>query len=51
MTDSMTAQTVCIRCGYVNQSEIGLTGKKDEAVYRCENCKFIVLTTWMEEID
>ena len=51
MPDSMTAQTVCLKCGYVNQNEIGLSAKKDTAVYRCENCKFIVLTTWIEEID
>jgi len=45
----MVIQNICLRCGYVNQSEVGLTGGKDTAVYRCDNCKFIIFSSWLEE--
>ena len=44
-------QNNCLRCGYVNETEVGLTNKNDNAVYRCDNCKFIIFTSWTEESD
>ncbi|MCJ8306737.1 MAG: hypothetical protein HRU07_06785 [Nitrosopumilus sp.] len=42
-------QTVCLRCGFINQITLGLINSNDNAVYKCNNCNFIVLTSWMEE--
>ena len=42
-------QNVCLRCGYSNETEIGLTNKNDNATYRCDNCKVIIMMSWMEE--
>ena len=42
-------QNVCLRCGGINETEIGLTNSNDNAVYKCDNCKFIIFTSWMEE--
>lgn len=44
-------QSICIRCGFTNKTEIGLTNPNDDAIYKCENCKYIILTSWMEEND
>lgn len=49
MAQIFIIQTVCLSCGYVNQCEIGLTHKEDNAVYRCENCKFILFSSWIED--
>jgi len=42
-------QNVCLRCGKINETELGLTNKNDNAVYKCDNCKFIIFSSWMEE--
>jgi len=42
-------QNVCLRCGAINETELGLINEKDNAVYKCDNCKFIIFTSWMEE--
>lgn len=44
-------QTTCLRCGNVNQTDVGLTNKEDNAVYKCNHCGFIIFTSWMEEKD
>jgi len=44
-------QNICLRCGFTNQTEIGLTNTNDNAVYKCDNCNFIILTSWIEEQD
>jgi len=44
-------QNICLRCGFNNRSEIGLTNTHDDAVYKCVNCKFIIFSSWMEEDD
>jgi len=45
----MIIQNICLRCGYTNETEIGLTAQKDTALYRCDNCKFIIFSSWLEE--
>jgi len=45
----MIIQNICLRCGFNNQTEVGLTGKDDQAVYRCDNCKFIIFNSWLED--
>lgn len=42
-------QNICLRCGSINETELGLTNKNDNAVYKCNNCKFIIFSSWMEE--
>ncbi len=42
-------QNICLRCGFSNETELALTNEKDNANYRCDNCKFIIFTSWMEE--
>ena len=42
-------QNTCLRCGFTNQTEIGLTNHSDNAVYKCDHCKFIIFSSWMEE--
>lgn len=51
MTETLIMQTVCLRCGFVNENELVLTSKDTKATFRCELCKFINLETWTEEID
>lgn len=42
-------QVTCLRCGYVNEKKLLLANENDNATYKCDNCKFIVVTSWMEE--
>jgi len=42
-------QNICLRCGHINEIELGLINGNDNAVYRCTQCKFIVITSWMIE--
>jgi len=42
-------QNTCNRCGFVNETEVAITYKEDTAVYRCDNCKFIIFSSWMED--
>lgn len=42
-------QNVCLRCGNINETELGLTNKNDNAVYKCDNCKFIIFSSRMED--
>lgn len=51
MTTVLVIQSICLRCGSINETDIGLTNKNDNAVYRCDYCKYIILTSWMEEKD
>ncbi len=44
-------RAICLRCGAVNEFDIGLTNKDTNADYRCGSCKFIVITSWMVEKD
>ena len=44
-------QAICLRCGRVNEFNIGLTNPNDNAEYYCKKCKYIVITSWMEEKD
>jgi|APSaa5957512535_1039671.scaffolds.fasta_scaffold01088_23 transcription elongation factor Elf1 len=49
MTDILVIACTCLRCGFQNQVTIGLTNKKDTAVYKCDNCNFIIISSWMQE--
>ena len=51
MNKNLVSLVTCLRCGFINQFVTGLTSVKDTATYRCDNCKFIALQTWTEEID
>ena len=42
-------KNVCLRCGYSNETELGLINKNDDAVYKCDYCKFIMFTSYMED--
>jgi hypothetical protein len=42
-------QNICLRCGIVNETNIGLTNSSDTAIYKCENCNFIIFSSWMED--
>lgn len=44
----MIIQNICLRCGFVNETSVGLTHPDTNATYRCDNCKFIIFTSWIE---
>ena len=49
MVQKFVVECVCLRCGKVNEFELGLTNKHDHAVYRCNNCSWICITSWVED--
>lgn len=48
MSDEFIVSSICLRCGYQNQKSLVLSNKKDNTIYHCDNCNFIILTSWME---
>lgn len=51
MTKTIVVQCVCIRCGDISEFELGLINKNDKAVYKCDNCNFIILVSRIEDLE